>query len=267
MTPPVALTVAGVDSAGGAGIHADLRAMAAHRVHGAAVVAAVTAQSTAAVLGVHRVPADFVALQIRAVTEDLAVRATKTGFLGSAEVVAVVADAAAHGRLGDLVVDPVLVSSAGASLFGADVTSAYLGLIPRARVVTPNRLEAGLLTGATVRTVADMEAAAATLCDLGAEVVVVKGGDAEDEGDRSVDVVATRSAVVRLELPAVETPNDHGSGCTLSAAIAAGLARGDPPVDAVRAAKSFVHRALVGARAWRLGAGHGPVDALGWDAG
>lgn len=266
-TPLVALTIAGVDSAGGAGVHADLRAFAAHRLHGATVVAALTAQSTRAIEAVHPVPASFVAAQLDAVLGDLDVRATKTGFLGSAQVVEVVADAARGGRLRDLVVDPVLVTAAGAPLFPPDVQAALVaGLLPRARVTTPNRTEAGLLVGRRLPTVADMEQAALELLDLGPEAVVVKGGDAEDEGTDAVDVLAVAGRVERIVAPRVETPNDHGSGCSFAAAIAARLALGDDVPDAVRAAKTFVHRGLVGAKGWRLGAGHGPIDAFGWDA-
>ena len=264
-TPLVALTVAGVDSAGGAGVHADLRAFAALGLHGATAVAAVTAQSTRRVEAVHVVPPAFVAAQLDAILGDLDVRATKTGYLGSAATVEVVAEAAAAGRLAALVVDPVLVAATGVRLFDASVERAYASaLLPHARVATPNRVEAGLLVGRELRTVGDMEAAASDLLDLGVHAVVVKGGDADDEGDRSVDVLATRTGVERLELAMVDTPNDHGTGCTFAAAIAAGLARGQDVPDAVRAAKAFVHRALVGARGWQLGAGHGPVDAFGW---
>ncbi|HEU5082348.1 MAG TPA: bifunctional hydroxymethylpyrimidine kinase/phosphomethylpyrimidine kinase [Acidimicrobiales bacterium] len=264
-TPLVALTVAGVDSAGGAGVHADLRAFAALGLHGATAVAALTAQSTRGVEAVQLVPPAFVAAQLDAVLGDLDVRATKTGFLGSVGTVEVVADAAAAGRLAALVVDPVLVAATGVRLFDESVERAYArDLLPRARVATPNRVEASLLVGRELRTVGDMEAAAVDLLDLGVEAVVVKGGDADDEGDRSVDVLATRAGVERLALPMVDTPNDHGTGCTFAAATAAGLARGQDVPDAVRAAKAFVHRALVGARHWRLGAGHGPVDAFGW---
>jgi len=264
-TPVVALTIAGVDSAGGAGVHADLRAFAAHGVHGATVVAALTAQSTERIHGVHLVPAEFVAAQLDAVLGDLEVRAVKTGFLASPGVVEVVAGAASGGRLADLVVDPVLVRSDGAPMFGPDVVDAYLAeLLPHARVVTPNRVEAGLLVGRPLATVADMEAAALELLDLGCEAVVVKGGDAEDEGSSSIDVLATAVGVERIVLPRIETSNDHGSGCTFAAAVAARLALGDEVVPAVHAAKAFVHRALEGARTWRLGAGHGPVDAFGW---
>lgn len=264
-TPTVALTIAGVDSAGGAGVHADLRAFAALGVHGATVVAAVTAQSTDAVFAVHLVPADVVAAQLDAVLGDLDVRAVKSGFLAAPETVEVVADAATAGRLANLVVDPVLVRADGTPMFGPEVQEAYAErLLPRARVTTPNRIEAGLLVGGDVATLADMEAAAVELLRLGVDAVVVKGGDAVDEGDRSVDVLATRAGVARLALPRIDTRNDHGSGCSLAAATAARLALGDDVEVAVRTAKAFVHRALAGARTWRLGAGHGPVDAFGW---
>lgn len=264
-TPTVALTIAGVDSAGGAGVHADLRSFAAAGVHGATVVAALTAQSTERIHALHVVPADFVAAQLDAVLGDLDVRAVKTGFLASPATVGVVAEAAEAGRLRDLVVDPVLVRADGQPLFGPEVRDAYLRrLLPRARVATPNRVEAGLLVGRPLPTLADMEEAAHELLDLGIEAVVVKGGDAEDEGDRSVDVLATARGVERLELRRVATGNDHGSGCSFAAATAARLALGDDVDAAVRSAKAFVHRGLLGARTWRLGAGHGPIDAFGW---
>lgn len=264
-TPLVALTIAGTDSAGGAGVHADLRAFAAMGVHAATVVAALTAQSTRGIDAVHVVPSAFVTAQLEAVLGDLDVRATKTGFLASAETVGVVADAAGSGRLPNLVVDPVLVGAAGRRLFDEEVEAAYVTrLLPLAKVITPNRVEAGLLVGRPLRTLADMEGAAVELLGLGVEAVVVKGGDADDEGDRSVDVLATAGGVERLDLPRVDTANDHGSGCSFSAATAARLALGDDVRGAVGAAKVFVHRGLVGARDWRLGAGHGPIDAFGW---
>ena len=267
-TPVVAFTVAGTDSAGGAGVHADLRTFAAFGVHGASAIAALTAQSTAGIDAVHQVPTDFVLAQITSVLADLDVRATKTGFLGSAETVAAVGAVARSGQLRNLVVDPVLARSDGQRLFGPDVERAYLDhLLGSAVVATPNRVEAGLLLGRPLRTVDDMEAAAVELASLGPRLVVVKGGDAEDEGEESVDVVAGADGVVeRLMLPRVDTANDHGSGCSFAAATAARLALGATPLEAVRAAKSYVHAALSGARDWRIGAGHGPLDQLGWAA-
>lgn len=267
-TPVVALTIAGTDSAGGAGVHADLRTFAAFGVHGASAVAALTAQNTRGIDAIHLVPPAFVVAQVDAVVADLDVQATKTGFLASAQTVQAVGEVVRRHRLAALVVDPVLARASGEAMFEADVVSAYLDhLVPLAVVITPNRVEAGLLLGRELRTVADMEDAATELAGLGPGLVVVKGGDAVDEGGESIDVVAAAGGLLEhLALPRVQTDNDHGSGCSFAAATAARLAAGDSPLDAVRAAKSFVHRALVGASGWRLGAGHGPLDQFGWDA-
>lgn len=264
-TPLVAMTIAGIDSAGGAGVHADLRTFGALGVHGTTAVAALTAQSTRGIDGVHLVPADFVVSQIESVLGDLDVRAVKTGFLGTVAVVEAVGRIAAEGRLGHLVVDPVLVRSDGSRLFEPEVEDAYRAhLLPYATVSTPNRVEAGLLTGTEVSTVADMERAATSLASTGPALVVVKGGDAVDEVTQSIDVVSARGSTDRLSMPMVDTANDHGSGCTFAAATAARLALGDEPIDAVRVAKAFVHRALEGASSWRLGSGHGPLDQFDW---
>ncbi len=268
MTPLVAMTIAGTDSAGGAGVLADLRTFAAFGLHGTTAVAALTAQNTRGIDAVHLVPPEFVTAQVESVLADLDVRATKTGFLGTVAVVEAVGRIASEGRLGRLVVDPVLVRADGSRMFDPDLEAAYRRhLLPHAVVATPNRIEAGLLTDLPVATVADMERAAVLLAEAGPELVVVKGGDAVDEIDESVDVVATPDGTVeRLVLPMVRTGNDHGSGCTFAAAAAARLALGDRPLDAVRAAKGFVHRALRGSAAWRLGDGHGPLDQFGWAA-
>lgn len=263
-TPTAVLTIAGTDSAGGAGVHADLRAFAAFGVHGATAVAALTAQSTRGIDGLLLVPTEFVVAQVESVVDDLRIRAVKTGFLACAETVGAVGELAAAGRLPRLVVDPVLVRATGDRLFDTGVEHAYIEhLLPHATVATPNRAEAGLLVGRELRTVADMADAALEIAALGAGVVVVKGGDADDEGDRAVDVVATVDGVVdRLDMPMVSTGNDHGAGCSFGAAIAAGLARGDDVFDAIRAAKRFVHAGIVAAEDWHLGAGHGPIDAF-----
>ena len=265
------MTIAGTDSAGGAGVHADLRTFAAFGLHGASAIAALTAQNTRGIDRVHLVPADFVIAQVESVMADLDVRAVKTGFLGGADVVeavgALVGERSPDRRIGGLVVDPVLVRADGSSMFGREVERAYrTSLAGHATVLTPNRVEAGVLVESAVETIADMERAALGLLDLGPEVVVVKGGDAVDEGDEAVDVVASRSGTVeRMVLPMVPTGNDHGSGCSFAAATTARLALGDDPLEAVRAAKRFVHDALRGAAGWRLGDGHGPLDQLGWE--
>lgn len=268
-TPVAVLTIAGTDSAGGAGVHADLRAFLALGLHGATAIAAVTAQSTAGIDGIHLVPTEMVVAQIRSVVGDLRIRAVKTGFLGSAATVSAVGALAAEGHLPNLVVDPVLVRASGDRLFGTDVEQAYLTqLLPHAAVVTPNRAEAGLLVGRELRTVDDMAAAAVALAGLGPRIVVVKGGDADDEGDRAIDVVATPDGDVdRLEMERIATPNDHGTGCSFAAVAAGRLATGWTPLEAVRDAKAFVHHGLASAAGWRLGSGHGPIDAIARNAG
>lgn len=261
--PPVALAVAGSDSGGGAGIQADLKTFAAHGVFGTSVVTAVTAQSTAAVLGVEPVDPAVVELQLEAVLGDLPVAAVKTGMLASAATVAAVARWAAAGRLPNLVVDPVLVSSTGRPLLDGGAVAAFLELLlPHALVVTPNMGEASLLTGLAVADVEGMVDAARRLADTGATVVVVKGGHLA--AARAPDVVLCGGEVSVLDEERVETGNDHGTGCTLSAAVAARLARGDTPLDALAAAKAYVTVALRGSSTWHLGAGHGPLDHFGW---
>lgn len=265
-TPPVALTIAGSDSGGGAGIQADLVTFAALQTHGASVVTALTAQNTVGVAGVHVPPVEFLLAQLEAVLDDLPVAAVKTGMLATEEVVRAVAGVADAGRLPNLVVDPVLVSSTGARLLDAGAEKAYLDLLfPHALVVTPNTREAAALVGGEVRTVADAREAAREVGRLGPGWVVIKGGHQVDRGGDAVDVVyeAATGTVTELCLPRVDTPNDHGTGCTFAAATAAMLARGADVPRALDAAKHFVHDGLVTSAGWRLGGGHGPVGKLG----
>ena len=262
----MALTVAGSDSGGGAGLQADLRTFAAHGVFATSVVTAVTAQNTTAVLGVRALDPAFVELQLEAVLGDLPVAAVKTGMLATAATVAAVGRWAARGALPHLVVDPVLVASTGRPLLDTDGVRAYLEhLLPHAEVATPNLREAALLTGADVADIADtagMRRAAEALAALGARAVVVKGGHLATPG--APDVVVVDGEVHVLEGTRVATANDHGSGCTLAAATAARLARGDDVLTALRGAKAYVAAALAGSASWRLGAGHGPLDHFGW---
>lgn len=266
MNPPVALTIAGSDSGAGAGLQADLKAFSAMGVFGTTVVTAVTAQNTTAVLGVERVDPGFVDLQLQAVLADMPVAAVKTGMLASSATVAAVARWAAARRLPNLVVDPVLLSSTGRPLLDDDAVRSYLDLLlPHATVVTPNLREAAVLCGSAVDDEDSMEGAARILAELGPRVVVVKGGHLDDRR-RAPDVVLSDGELHVLEDERVETVNDHGTGCTLSAAIAARLAVGDEPLDAVTAAKRYVSKALRGAASWKLGAGRGPVDHFSWTA-
>lgn len=272
-TPPVALTVAGSDSGGGAGIQADLVTFAALGVHGASVITALTAQNTVTVEGVHVPPVDFLRLQVDTVVSDLPIAATKTGMLASGAIIRTVAVDAAMGKLPRLVVDPVLVSSTGARLLDEGAERAYLAdLFPHALVVTPNRREAAVLLGREVVTRDDAVRAAVALGHYGADWVVVKGGSpsAADEAatapdEDAVDVVleVARGEITELRAPRVETTNDHGTGCSFAAATAALLARGEAVPAALDGAKQFVHQGLLSSADWKLGAGHGPVGKLG----
>ena len=269
MTPPVALTIAGSDSGGGAGVQADLKAFAAFGVFGTSAITALTAQSTRGVSGVQGICAEFVVAQVEAVLGDLDVRAVKTGMLGSAEVVQVVAELAAAGRLPQLVVDPVMVASSGDRLLAQDAEGAYVSLLlPHTTVLTPNLLEAQVLLGAAIATLPEQREAARALGALGPDVVVVKGGHAvAGTGDEAVDVVWDGRELTELRAPRVPTDNTHGTGCTFAAATAAGLARGCGVGEAVAAAKAYVLRGLAGGAAWRLGGGHGPLDHFLWSEG
>ena len=264
-TPPTALTIAGSDSGGGAGAQADLRTFAAFGVHGTCALTAVTAQNTVEVRGVVALEPAFVRQQVEVVLQDFAVRAVKTGMLANGRIVGEVARMAAQGSLPQLVVDPVLVSSSGHRLMEPEGVAAYLEqLLPHALVVTPNLREAAVLGDTDVESLRTLEARVAVADRIratGARYVVVKGGHLTESAD---DVVAGPHGVEVLAGARVTTGNDHGTGCSLSAAITAHLARGAAVPDAIGEAKAFVARALAGAAGWRLGAGHGPLDHFGW---
>lgn len=272
MQPISVLTIAGSDSGGGAGIQADLRTFAAFGVHATCALTAVTAQNTIAVTAVTCVEPSLVVLQVDTVLDDFAVSAVKTGMLAQPATVESVAALARSGRLAHLVVDPVLVSSTGAALMDEGGTDAYRdALIPLAEVVTPNLREAAALCGVDVGDVTnlnDVRALATTMLTWGPRFVLIKGGHlaaTSAQGERSPDLLASSEGVVVLDAPRVDTRNDHGTGCSLSAAICAGLGLGRDVPGAVRDAKSFVLAALLGASQWRLGTGHGPIDHLGWN--
>ena len=257
-----ALTIAGSDSGGGAGIQADLRTFSAHRVFGTSALTAITAQNTCGVTAWEAVSPGLVQAQIEAVLGDLPVRAAKTGMLATAPIIEAVA--ATWERLGvgiPLVVDPVMVATSGDRLIDeAAVATLRERLLPVAAVLTPNRPEAAVLTGLPWETAP--EVLAARLAELAPRaVVVVKGGHRVGRGGDAVDLVRMPDgALHELSAPWVETTSTHGTGCTLSAAIAAQLARGVDALSAVAAAKSYLTTALQ--RALPLGAGHGPVDHL-----
>ena len=264
-TPPVALTIAGSDSGGAAGVQADLRAFAALGVFGTSAITAVTAQNSLGVQGVHVVPAEHVDAQITSVVSDLRPAAVKTGMLATAATVAAVARRAARGELPNLVVDPVMVATTGRRLLERQAERAYLEqLVPHALVVTPNLREASVLVQRDLSSVDDMTTAARQLAETGARYVVIKGGHLP--GPAAVDVVWDGTNATILSVPRIVTANVHGTGCTLSAAVAANLALGATPADAIERAKTFLTRALRGAVGWTLGSGQGPIDALGWGA-
>ncbi len=256
----IALTIAGSDSGGGAGIQADLKAFHAHGVFGASVVTAITAQNTEEVRRAFDLPVDLVRAQLDAVLDDLAIAAAKTGMLSSAAIIDTVADVLGERRFENLVVDPVMVSKGGHRLLRDDAVDALVArLLPRALVVTPNLHEASILSGIAIASLDDMERAAARIGELGPRAVVVKGGHANFA--LAVDVLWTRAGVERL-LPegAVEERSVHGTGCTFSAAIAARLARGEDVATAVRSAKRYITEVI--RHAQRIGRGHAVGDAF-----
>jgi hydroxymethylpyrimidine/phosphomethylpyrimidine kinase len=254
---PIALTIAGSDSGGGAGIQADLKTFHAFGVFGTSALTAVTAQNTVGVFDVHSVPAATVRRQIEVVTGDLAVAAAKTGMLATAELVEAVAAAVAAAGLTRLVVDPVMVATSGDRLLDADAEGALTTrLLPLATVVTPNLDEAAILTGIVAADVAGMRRQALRLVELGAGAALVKGGHLAS--DELVDVLFDGVELREWRRARLVTRNTHGTGCTLSAAIAAGLAHGRPLAAAVDDALDYVARAL--AEAPGFGSGHGPLN-------
>ena len=256
MKVPVALTIAGSDSGGGAGIQADLKTFAALGVHGTSAITAITAQNTMGVTDILELPVALIREQIRVVVDDMGVQAAKTGMLSSAEIIEAVADEISGRKIPWLVVDPVMVAKGGAKLLRDDaVTALRERLLPLAAIITPNMPEAEVLLGRNIATMDERRTAARDLVALGARIAIVKGGHAE--GD-ATDVYFDGSQLVELQGDRVATTNTHGSGCVFSAAITAGLARGMAPIDAVREAKAFITEAI--ANSLELGRGHGPVN-------
>ncbi len=259
MKLPVALTIAGSDSGGGAGIQADLKTFAAFGVHGTSAITAVTAQNTVTVTEIHEVPIRVIRAQIDAVVEDIGVQAAKTGMLASAAIIEAVSVAIREHGIRNLVVDPVMVAKGGARLLHNDaIASLYRYLLPLAAVVTPNIPEAEVLLGRALVTLEDRRQAARDLVALGPRAAVIKGGHAAET--QAIDVYWDGKDMVELAGPRIKTKNTHGSGCAFSAAIAAGLAKGQEPLVAVRAAKAFITGAIE--HSLELGRGHGPVNPI-----
>ncbi len=255
---PLALTIAGSDSGGGAGLQADIKAMEANGVFAASVVTAVTAQNTRAVTAAFDLPLGIIEAQLNAVADDFRFGAVKTGMLSSAAIIGLVARKVREHRLEPLVVDPVMVSKSGFALLAPDAVEALTrDLLPLAALVTPNVHEAERLTGQAVTTVAEAEAAARTIHGFGAGAVLVKGGHLGG-GAEAVDVLFDGRAMRRFRAEWIETPHTHGTGCTYASAVAAWLARGAPLAEAVAQAKAYVTEAIRHGLA--LGGGHGPTN-------
>jgi hydroxymethylpyrimidine/phosphomethylpyrimidine kinase len=253
----IACTIAGSDSGGGAGIQADLKTFHQFGVFGTTVICAVTAQNTLGVRAWEALPASLVTRQLDALAEDLRPAAVKSGMLGSAEVIEAVAAGLADHRFPNYVLDPVMVATSGDRLLPPEAERLIARrLVPLALLVTPNLEEAEILVDAEVRTPDQMERAGAALLNLGARAALVKGGHLA--GDAVVDVLVTAEGARRFARPRIDTTSTHGTGCTLSAAITAGLALGRPLSQAVEDALDFVHRAIAAAPG--LGSGHGPLN-------
>ena len=252
-----ALTIAGSDSGGGAGIQADLKTFAAHRVYGTSAITALTAQNTRGVSGVHVVPAEFVTLQIEAVASDIGCDAVKTGMLATSAIVEAVSAAIESLDLPNLVVDPVMVAKGGDRLLDADAIHALrVTLLRLARVVTPNIPEAEVLTDTRIQSLDDMRRAGRRILEQGCQAVIVKGGHLS--GDEAIDLLLDRRSETLLKSARLVTSHTHGTGCTFAAALTARLALGAPLDQAARGAKDFVTNAMRHGIA--VGSGHQPLE-------
>jgi hydroxymethylpyrimidine/phosphomethylpyrimidine kinase len=253
---PKAMTIAGSDSGGGAGVQADLKTFAALGVYGASTLTAITAQNTVAVTAVHEIPTDIITAQIDAVLTDIGADAVKTGMLSSSDIIECVAAALTHHGVRQLVVDPVMIAKSGATLLREDaIGSLRTRLLPLATVVTPNIPEAEALTETTIVSDADVRRAAEAIVGMGARSVVVKGGHREGP---ATDLFYDGAEFREFTAPRIDTVNTHGTGCTFASAVAAGLARGMAVTDAVALAKDYVTEGI--RHSFSIGQGHGPLN-------
>lgn len=259
MITPIAVTIAGSDSSGGAGIQADLKTFSALGVYGASVIAALTAQNTKGVTGIHDVPPDFVAAQMDAVFSDLVVGAVKIGMLSQPKVIETVAEGLKRYNQEKVVLDPVMIATSGDRLLAPEAVEVLRKLLmPRALIVTPNLPEAAaLLETPIAKSEAEMREQGEKLLEFGPHAVLIKGG--HGSGAESVDLLIEPNSFARLAAVRIDTSNTHGTGCTLSSAIAAGLAKGLDLAQAVREAKAYVTAAISTASLLKIGSGHGPV--------
>ncbi len=269
MQPPVVLSIAGSDSGGGAGIQADIRALNARHVFAATAITAVTAQNTTSVSAIELMPDHIVAAQIDAVLSDFAPRVVKTGMLGQASTVRLVANYAATGAFPYLVMDPVLVTTTGFSLIDSNGAGIIRDvLLPHCTLITPNVQEAQALLGENlpIETVEDLIEIGQALLAYGPQAVLVKGGHThESMPERSPDVLLTKTTTRVFDGPRIKSNNDHGTGCSLASAIAAGIALGETLEQAIETAKTLVATAMESGADWTLGHGRGPLDILGWN--
>ncbi|MBD3297518.1 MAG: bifunctional hydroxymethylpyrimidine kinase/phosphomethylpyrimidine kinase [candidate division Zixibacteria bacterium] len=255
-----ALTIAGSDCSGGAGIQADLKTFTAFGVYGMSAITSVVAENTVGVQKVHDLPVDLVVEQITSCVSDIGTDAVKIGMLSNPAIVEAVAAAIDEHQLPNVVVDPVMVAKSGDPLLSEDArTTITEKLLPKAFVITPNKHEAETLLGRKLWTLEDMKTAAKELADLGCRWVVVKGGHMTGES-QAIDVVYDGQFVHTLPAPFIDTPNTHGTGCTFSSAIAASLAKGVHPLEAIGQAKGYITRAIK--ESVPLGKGHGPTNHL-----
>jgi hydroxymethylpyrimidine/phosphomethylpyrimidine kinase len=259
MKTPIALTIAGSDSSGGAGIQADLKSFAALGVYGASVITALTAQNTRGVTAIHQVPPEFVTAQIDAVFSDLAVDAVKIGMVAQLATIDAIASGLARWSPKHIVLDPVMVATSGDRLLAADAVEALRKmLVPRAALITPNLPEAAaLLDEPVAASEAAIESQGRRLLAMGCPAVLIKGG--HGQGADSTDYLVTAGGTIALPAPRIATENTHGTGCSLSSAIAAGLAKGEGLETAVRNAKAWVSAAIAAADRFAVGHGHGPI--------
>jgi hydroxymethylpyrimidine/phosphomethylpyrimidine kinase len=256
---PIALTIAGSDSSGGAGVQADLKTFAALGVYGASVITALTAQNTMGVRGIHQVPAEFVTAQIDAVFSDLAVGAVKIGMVAELSIIDAIAAGLTRWSPKHVVFDPVMVATSGDRLLAAEAVDALrTRLIPLASLITPNLPEAGaLLDEPMASDEATIESQGKRLLALGCKAVLIKGGHAQ--GSESIDYLIDAARTIALAAPRIATASTHGTGCSLSSAIASELAKGEDMASAVRNAKSWITAAIEAADRFTVGHGHGPV--------
>lgn len=258
---PRVLSIAGSDSGGGAGIQADIKTISANGCYAATVITALTAQNTMGVKAIHPVPVDFVAAQIQAVLEDIGADAVKIGMLYSSELIRVVAEQLQKFQIRHIILDPVMVAQSGDSLLQCEAIEAMKKhLIPITELITPNLPEASVLLGKELLSEWDIEEALAKLCHLGCPNVLIKGGHMDSPREsRDWLYLGKEQRTIVLSGKRIDTENNHGTGCTLSSAIATFIARGEDLPTAVRLAKDYIQASLQSATGWKLGNGHGPV--------